>query len=235
MDHETVIALKLYFAPGSCSRATLIALEETGVPYEAQAVAFMHYEQGSPEYLALNPKGKVPLLLADGKPITETVAIMGWLAETYPEAKLLPRTETPYDQAQIIGDLAWVSSALHALIARLRFPMMFTDKPEAYEGVFTMASAAMARNFSIIETRLAGRDWWHGDWSVQDAYLYWVWTRAADAGFDAAPYKNFNAHVARMTARPSVQRALARETQGDAELAKRGAAFTIPAFKSGAA
>jgi len=225
-------ALKLYFAPGSCSRATLIALEEIGIPYEAQVVAFMQYEQGTPEYLALNPKGKVPLLIADGRPITETVAIMGWLAETYPDAKLLPHATTAYAHAQIVGDLAWASSALHALIARLRFPMMFTDKPEAYEGVFNMASVAMAKNFSIIETRLSGGDWWHGDWSVQDAYLYWVWTRSVNAGFEVAPYENFKAHAARMEARSSVQRALAREAEGDATLAARGAAFTIPAFRS---
>jgi glutathione S-transferase len=228
-------ALKLYFAPGSCSRAALIALEEIGVAYEAQVVAFMLYEQGTPEYLALNPKGKVPLLLADGRPITETVAIMGWLAETYPDAKLLPRASTAYERAQIVGDLAWASSALHMLIARLRFPMMFTDKPEAFEGAFDMAAATMAKNFSIIEKRLTGRDWWHGDWSVQDAYLYWVWTRSVDAGFEVSLYENFKAHAARMEVRPSVQRALAREAQGDAELAERGAAFAIPAFKSRAA
>lgn len=225
-------ALKLYFAPGSCSRATLIALEEIGVPYDAQVVAFMQYEQGRPEYLALNPKGKVPLLLADGRPITETVAIMGWLAETYPDAKLLPRANTAYARAQIVGDLAWASSALHALIARLRFPMMFTSNQEAFESVFDMASAAMAKNFSIIETRLAGRDWWHGDWSVQDAYLYWVWTRSVNAGFDVSPFEIFSAHAARMEARPAVQRALAREAEGEAALAARGASFAIPAFKS---
>jgi glutathione S-transferase len=227
--------LKLYFAPGSCSRATLIALEETGLPYTAQVVAFMHYEQGTAEYLALNPKGKVPLLLADGRPITETVAIMGWLAEMYPQAGLLPHAATPYDRAQIIGDLAWASAALHGLIARLRFPMMFSNMPEAYEGVFDLASTTMAKNFALIETRLTGRDWWHGEWSVQDAYLYWVWTRTTDAGFDTSPYTNFKAHAARMEARPSVQRALAREAQGDAELAARGATFAVPAFKSAAA
>jgi glutathione S-transferase len=226
--------LKLYFAPGSCSRATLIALEEIGVVYETEVIAFMRYEQRSPAYLAQNPKGKVPLLLVNGKPLTETVAIMGWLAETYAEACLLPRVDTPYDRAQVIGDLAWASSALHGLIARLRFPISVTDKPDAYEGVFAIASKAMAQNFELIEARLAGRDWWHGAWSVQDAYLYWVWSRAREAGFETSSYTRYAAHAERMTARPSVQRAMAREAEGEAALAERGASLNLPPFKAAA-
>jgi glutathione S-transferase len=227
----TTDSLKIYYAPGSCSRATLIALEEIGVPYDAQVVAFMLLEHRSPEYLELNPKGKVPVLLFNGEPITETVAIIGWLAETYPEAGILPRGNTPFHRAGVIGDLAWASSALHGLVARLRFPMMFTDKPDAYEGVFAIASNAMAKNFQLIESRLADRDWWHNSWSGQDAYLFWVWTRASEAGFDTSPYRQYAAHAERMQARRSVQRALAREATGDAALAERGATLNLPPFK----
>jgi glutathione S-transferase len=222
--------IALYYAPGSCSRATFIVLEEIGIPYEAKVLAFRLRENQSAEYLALNPKGKVPLIVVDGKPLTESAAIYSWMAETFPDSRLLPHGADPFERAKILADLTWATSALHALIARLRFPVMLSDTPEAIPGIFRMASEAMAKNFAIIEARLSDRDWWHGDWSVQDAYLFWVWTRSADAGFDASGFPRFARHAELMLARPSVQRALAREQLGEVELAARGASLNIPNF-----
>lgn len=219
--------LEIFYAPGSCSRATLIALEHAGVAYTPRLIAFMKGDNRQPDFLALNPKGKVPLLLIDGKPLTETVAIMHWLAETFPEAKLLPRPAAAYDRAKIMSDLAWASSALHALIARLRFPIMFTPMAEAHPSLREGAANALADAFRLIDARLADRDWWHGEWSAQDAYLYWVWTRAADAGFTFDNYPHFAAHKRRMDERPSTRAALAIEAKGEAELAARNATLTI--------
>src|SRR5438132_11716775 len=158
--------LAIYFAPRSCSRATLIVLEEIGVPYEARSVAFAKGENRKPEFLAVNPKGKVPALVIDGKTLTETAAIFTWLDATYPDAQILPRAETPLERAKILSDICWVTSALHGLVARLRFPVMFTSHQNAWEDIFVNASQAMAANFALIDERLTGRGWWFGAWSA---------------------------------------------------------------------
>lgn len=82
--------LELYFSPGSCPRVSIIALEETGAPFETHLVAFMAGEHRRPEFLARNPSGKIPVLLVDGRPIVQTVAILGFLDETFPGAALFP-------------------------------------------------------------------------------------------------------------------------------------------------
>ena len=79
--------LKLYVAPATCARVATIGLEEIGVPFETELVRTSVNQQKSPEYLKINPRGKVPALLIDGKPLTENVAILSWLNETFPEAK----------------------------------------------------------------------------------------------------------------------------------------------------
>ena len=83
--------LKLFVAPNTCARVPTIALEEIGVPFNTELIRTAAGQQSSPEYLAVNPKGKVPALLIDGQPLTENVAILRWLNRTYPEAKLLPK------------------------------------------------------------------------------------------------------------------------------------------------
>lgn len=217
--------LTAFYAPGSCSRATLICLEETGAPYKAQLVSFMQRENRTPEFLALNPKGKIPVLLVDGKPLTETVAIVDWLNSAFPDAGLMPPTGDAFAKAKALSDLAWASSALHALIARVRFPMMYTPLAEAHESVRAGAVAGLHDAYRIVEARLADSDWWHGTWSAQDAYLYWVWTRAAEAGFPGEQFAAYTAHNQRMGQRASVRAVLALEAEGDRDLAARGASI----------
>ena len=220
--------MKLYYAPGSCSRAALIVLEESGAPYEAQVVAFMKGEHRRPEYLALNPKGKVPLLVVDGRPLSESLAIFVWLAETFPDAKLLPRAKDVLAYAKVLSDLAWTTSALHGLIGRYRFPMMVTDQVPAFASVRDIAAKSLEQSLALIDLRLDGQDWWHGEWSAQDAYLYWAWTRAVEGGLDASAFRHFAAHKDRMEARAATQRALAREAEGERDLAARGASLVVP-------
>jgi Glutathione S-transferase, N-terminal domain len=87
--------LELYFSPGSCPRVSMIALEETGAPFETHLIAFMAGEHRKPEFLARNPSGKVPVLLVDGQPIVQTVAILGFLDESFPDAALFPKRDSP--------------------------------------------------------------------------------------------------------------------------------------------
>jgi len=217
--------LTLYFAPDSCARVPLIALEEIGSPYSLEVVAFMKGQHKSPEYLALNPAGKVPLLVVDGVPLTENVAILTWLAERFPEAGLLPESEDGFARAGLISDLAYCASGLHPIVTRLRIPQFFCDTPDGSRRVFDMAEVAMRPNFELIDRRLADNRWWYGDrWSIVDAYINWVWFRVTGTQFDASAFPNLGRHDAQMKLRPAVTRALAISTEVADGLAAQGLA-----------
>jgi glutathione S-transferase len=217
--------LTLFFAPDTCARVSMIALEETGRPYKTELIAFMRGDHRSPRYLALNPKGRVPTLTVDGRVLTENVAILLWLAGRFPEANLLPQHEDAFDRAQVVADLTYCASQLHPIVTRLRFPQYFCDIPGGAARVFEMAELAMRPNFAVIDRRLAEREWWHGDrWSVMDAYINWIWFRVTGAGFDGSEYPHFAHHDERIKQRPSVQRALRRNSEAAAQLDARGLA-----------
>jgi glutathione S-transferase len=219
--------LTLYFSPGACSRVPLIALEELGRPFEARLVAFMKGEHKSPDYLALNPAGKIPTLVADGRPIAQNLAIQTFLARSFPEARLLPFTGEPLADALILSQLAWFSADLHPLVTRIRLPFFACDA--APERVKEQASEAMAGQLAPLDQRLSAQPWVLGqEWSSIDAYLYWVWFRITGAGFDPSAFPNIAAHSARMDHRPAVQRAIAREKEAEAELEAQGLALKFP-------
>jgi len=223
--------LELYFAPGACSRVPMIALEEIGQPFETHLVIFMKGEHKSPEYLTMNPAGKVPLLLADGQPISQNLAIQTFLAKSFPDVGLLPFTGDPLVEARILGQLAWFSADLHPLVTRIRLPQFACDA--APERVKEQAMEAMAMQLGPLNQRLADRPFILGEsWSALDAYLHWVWFRITGAGFDSAPFANIQTHYAMMNARPAVQRALAREAEAQAYLEARG---LMPVFSPEAA
>lgn len=220
--------LTMYFAPGTCARVSMIALEEAGIAFESRVVRFVKGEHRSSEYLALNPAGKVPCLLVDGKPLTENVAILTWLARSYPDAKLLPLTGEPWHDAQLLSQLVWCASTLHPLVTRIRIPHFFCDIPGGPERVYEMGTRAMRQHIAPAERRLASQAWMLGEWSVLDAYIFWVWFRITGAGFDDTEFPRLRDHYARMQERPSVQAMLAREAQGQAQLEREGAVFTLP-------
>jgi glutathione S-transferase len=215
--------MTLFFAPDSCSRVPLIALEEIGDPYALEIVAFMKGQHKSPEYLALNPKAKVPTLVVDGEPLTENVAILVWLAERFPQAGLLPECHDGFARARLISDLAYCASGLHPIVTRLRIPHYFCDTAEGSRRAFEMAEVAMRPNFALIDRRLADNRWWYGDrWSIVDAYVNWIWFRVTGTQFDGAAYSNMHRHDAQMKERPAVQRTLAISADIAADLAAQG-------------
>jgi len=220
--------LVLYYAPGTCARVPMITMFEGGIEFEPRLIRFMAGQHRSPDYLEQNPKGKVPLLVADGQPLTENVAILTFLARRFPAAKLLPLDGDPLREAQVLSDLAWCASGLHPLVTRMRFPQFFCELPEARRSVWDIAAADMARNFSLIEARLAEQPWMLGDWSALDAYVYWVWFRVTGAGFDGTPFPRFADHARRMEERASVRRYLALEREVEAQLEKEGLLFRPP-------
>jgi glutathione S-transferase len=217
------MTLTLCFAPGSCSRVPLIALEEIGCPFETRLIAFMKGDHRSSEFLEINPAGKVPALIVDGAPITQNTAILSYLALAFPETALLPIAPDPVVEAQLLARLVWFSADLHPIVTRVRMPHFACDLPDAPARVRSMAMTAMEFQLAPVERALADSPWFLGEtWSVLDAYLYWVWFRITGAGFGSANFPAIADHARRMEERPAVQRALAHEIRAEQELAAQG-------------
>ena len=178
--------LTLYFAPGSSSMAAHIALHEIGVPFESRPLSFAKREQRTPEYLALNPEGKVPTLLIDGRPLTEVAGILYYLARRFPAAALFPEND-PEAEAEAISWMSFIASTLH---------------PARRQGV---EHAQMV--YGIADRRLGGREWALGRYSIADIHLFRLYWRFANS-LNPAPgtFPNLSAHYDRIMARPAVRR-----------------------------
>jgi glutathione S-transferase len=211
--------IDFYFSPGACSLATHIALEEAGVSFTPKVTSTRKGQTRSPEYLAVNPKGKVPALAIDGKVLTENVAILSWLAKTYPQARLLPAGD-PLKEAEALSFLAWCASGVHPVLSRFFGPQRFCDLPDSADNIKKLATEQNAANFALIEKALEGKEWLFGDWSVADGYIFVFFNWAKKLGLDVSAYPNYAKHFERMQQRPAVQRALAREQAAQAELDK---------------
>jgi glutathione S-transferase len=210
IDDKPMPDITLHWYPGTCARVPFVALEEIGVPFHVHVLDRDGGEDRGPEYRAINPKGKVPALVVDGRPITENVAILTYLDRAFPDARLLPGGD-PVVEIDRLSTLAWFASGIHPLVPRLRFPHYFSDTPEAYEGIRAIARHQLEEAFTILEARLADRDWLYGEWSIVDAYMLWLWFRATGSGMDATPFPRCGDHGRRTEQRPSVARVLDRE------------------------
>ena len=221
--------LKLFVAPNTCARVPTIALEEIGVPFETSLVRTAANQQNSPEFLKLNPKGKVPTLLIDGVPLTENVAILSWLAKTFPDAHLLPRTSDDLEAFKQTADLAFFAGTAHPVVTRIAMPMkMIADAAQSFEIVRPAGIKDMNKIMTMIDDRLADGPWWYGaEWSIVDGYLYWVWARISGVGFRGSAFANIRRHHALSNERPAVQRAMARE-EANIEILKSENLFMAP-------
>lgn len=190
--------LTLHMAPGSSSMAPHIALQEIGAPFEARWVSFARKEQRRPDFLALNPEGKVPLLLIDGRSLTEVAAILFYLARRFPDASLLPAGDMEAE-AQAISWMSFVAATIHP--AR-------RQGPERAAEVFTLA-----------DRRLGSREWALGAYSIADIHLFRLYWRFGNS-LPLAPgsLPNLDGHYQRMMARPAVQRTIAAEAARGYEL-----------------
>lgn len=177
----------LYLAPGSSSMAVHIALHEIGVPFEARPMSFKNNDMGAADFLALNPEGKVPVLVIDGRPLTEVAAILFYLARRFPDAALLPRDD-PEAEAQALSWMSFCASSLH---------------PARRHGL------DHAREIYGVADRRLGESWAIGRYSIADIHLFRLYWRLANS-LRPAPetFPNLSGHYRRMMARPAVQRTI---------------------------
>jgi glutathione S-transferase len=212
--------LMLYHAYTACTRVTLTALEQVGAPYVDHMLDMGRGEHRSPDYLALNPQGKVPALLVDGVLLTENLAILSWLSETFPEAGLLPRPADSLARAGVLSDLAWVSSSWHPSVRALKAPFMWTTGDIA--PVKEKGGQLLTGLIGLLVRRLDGQDWWYGaQWSIVDTYLWWACINAEIGGFDLSPFTGITGWRARNENHPALVRALAREKAALSALKER--------------
>lgn len=220
--------ITLFYAPGSCARVPLIALEETGVSYNLELVTFAAGEHKKPAFKQINPKGKVPVLVFGDTVVTENVAILTFLGQQFPNARLFPDPASGVSQIECLSDLSFASSTLHPIVTRLRMSPTFAGSASA-QAVWDIAAKAMDEFFGLIESRLANRDWWYGsDWAIIDGYLNWVFFRVAGAGYDTSRFPAFERHARACADRPSIQRALRIEREQELILDGRGLLFVPP-------
>lgn len=218
----------LYMAPGTCARVPCILLEEAGAEFETKVIRFMKGEHKSPAYKVINPLGKVPALSIDDVVLTENPAIITYLNERYPDAKLLPFASSARNKVKLLADLCFCASTLHPIVTRIRLPHFFAGK-EAAQKVWELACTAMDEYFQVVEDQLKTGPWWYGEkYSAMDAYLYWIFWRVEGGGYKVERFPRFCSHRNLMEARPAVVRALKREALAEAELAKEGLVFTPP-------
>ncbi len=211
--------IQLYYAPTTCALAPWVTLTETGAPFETVAMNFRKSEHMTPDYLAINPKHKVPLLVVDGRKLTESVAIQIWIAETFPAAKLLPAD--PWRKLEAISLMSWCSSGVHPHLARINSPGKYAAEG-AEASVKTHAAEFLREAFAIADGLLAGRDFFFDHFTAADAHFFWCCRRATQFELPLAVHVHCHAHFQRMRQRPSVAAVLAFEKEKLAQFAKQG-------------
>ena len=181
--------LTFYFAPGSSSMAVHIALHETGAPFEARPMSFATKDMQKPEFRAINPNGKVPTLLIDGRVLTEVAGCLFYLARTYPNANLLP-VDDPEAEAQVVSWMSFIASAIH---------------PARQAGIERTREV-----WQIADKRLGANEWAVGGrYSIADIHLFRLYWRTRDAlEPKAGNFANVEAHYQRVMARLAVRKTI---------------------------
>lgn len=184
--------LTYYFAPGSSSMAPHIALQEIGASFVAKPISFNKKQHLLPEFLAINPEGKVPALLIGDRVLTEVAAILYYLARKYPEARLWPEGDLE-QEAQVVSWMSFIASTLH---------------PSRVRGLEHARSV-----YALANQKLGAREWAIGAYSIADIHLFRLFWRFRDS-LQPKPgdFPALEAHSKRMMARPAVQKTLQIES-----------------------
>jgi glutathione S-transferase len=207
--------MELYFGAGACSFEPHVALETikaaTGEPFEPKLVKLHKGEQKSPEYLAINPHGQVPVLVADGKPLNQIVAICDYLDRRFPQARLLP-TES-WARAQALSQLAWMNNTVHPTFTHVFRPADFADSEAAQADVRKAAAQRFRAHLERIQGwSAAASPFWFGDKiSFHDAYAFTLFRWGGYAGIDPKSLPAYLSYIERVMAAPPVAAALERE------------------------
>lgn len=203
--------LKHFFAPGTCALASRIALEEAGAEYEAVRVDFRGGEQRKPAYLAINPKGRVPALVTERGILTETPAILAFVAQSYPAAKLAPLDDA-FAFACVQAFNSYLCSTVHVAHAHRARGYRWADDEAAIEAMKRKVPQSVGECFELIEREMLKGPFVMGDtYTICDPYLFTLANWMEGDGVDPARFPKVLDHRRRMAERPAVKRAMAGE------------------------
>ena len=201
------MALTFFGTKNSCSLATHIALEEAGADYVFKKVDTAAGEQRSPEYLKINPKGRVPALATPDGVLTENVALLLYVAQTHPKAKLAP--SDPFQLAKMNAFNAYLSSTVHVNHAHKLRGSRWSDDAAVIENLKLKVPQTMSDCAALIETEYLKGPWVMGDqFTVADGYLLTITNWFEADGVDMSKFLKLAAHKDAIMARPAVQRVL---------------------------
>jgi glutathione S-transferase len=197
--------LKLFYSPQSCALAPHIALEEAGAAYEAVRVDFTRAEQRGAEYLKVNPKGRVPALSTDRGVLTENPAILFYIAQTHPEARLAP-LDDPFETARIQSFNSYLCATVHVAHAHRMRGYRWADDPAALAEMKRKVPQNVAECFDLVEREMFAGPWVMGsNFTICDPYLFTFTTWLEDDGVDPTRFPKIHDHMNRMLARPAVR------------------------------
>jgi len=208
--------LKLFYERDTCALASHIALAEAGAAYETVRVRFRTDDQRKPEYLAINPKGRVPALVTDRGVLTETPAILVYIAQSFPAAKLAPLDDA-FAFARVQSFNSYLCSTVHVAHAHGRRGYRWADDPATLEEMKRKVPQTVGDCFALIEREMFEGPWVMGDaYSISDAYLFTLADWMEGDGVDPARFPKILDHGRRMAERPAVKRALAEQGRATA-------------------
>jgi len=200
--------LKLMSAPGTCALASHIALADAGVEYELVLLDFANDEQRKREYLAINPKGRVPALITDDGVLTETPAILAYIAQTLPNARLAPLNDA-FAFARVQAFNSYLCSTVHVAHAHRRRGTRWADDPAAIKAMRDKVPETVGACFELIEREMFAGPWVMGEaYTICDPYLFTLTQWLEGDEVDVTRFPKVNDHFNRMSARPSVIKAL---------------------------
>jgi glutathione S-transferase len=203
--------LKLYYAPGTCALASHIALEEAGAAYTTERLDFKSNQQTSPEYLKVNPKGRVPALVSDHGVLTETPALLAYIAQSFPQAKLAPLDDA-FAFAQVQAFNSYLCSTVHVAHAHKGRGYRWATEESSFADMKRMVPKTMGACFALIERDMLKGPWVMGEqYTICDPYLFTLTGWLEGDGVDLATLPKVMAHRQRMAERPAVKKVMEDE------------------------
>jgi glutathione S-transferase len=203
--------LKLYYPPGTCALASHIALEEAGAAYTTERLDFKSNQQTSPEYLKVNPKGRVPALVSDHGVLTETPALLAYIAQSFPQAKLAPLDDA-FAFAQVQAFNSYLCSTVHVAHAHKGRGYRWATEESSFADMKRMVPKTMGACFALIERDMLKGPWVMGEqYTVCDPYLFTLTGWLEGDGVDLATLPKVMAHRQRMAERPAVKKVMEDE------------------------
>ena len=205
--------LTLYYAPHTCALATHIVLEEVGAAYAGKRIDFATNQQRSPEYLEVNPKGRVPALVTDRGILTETPAMLVYVAQSFPKQGLAPMDD-PFLFAQIQSFNSWLCSHLHVAHAhRMRgYRWVDADDAPSIAAMQRKVPQSVGESFALVEREMLKGPWVMGEhYTICDPYLFTLAQWLEADGVDPAAIPRVIDHRRRMGERTTVKEAIRQE------------------------